>query len=276
MEIRTLESTSIEELLFVFNKSFENYFVPFNLSLEQLQFKVKVDNIQFDLSVGMFNDEKLVGFIVHGLNADEQCVYNGGTGVIGPYRGMGITKKMYDYIFPILRENGIKHSKLEVIKENIVARKVYESVGFKKYRLLSCMRTEKEIVSTDTYKIHTYTTDEIISDPIVNDMIPAWQSSIQSINLQKEKLKQYVVKENNSVIGNLIINATNRILRLNVHKDYRRRGIGKALLSHTSKKNTNLSVLNLDASNDEVIGFFRSQGFDIYLNQYEMRKDLSE
>ncbi|MFD2586097.1 GNAT family N-acetyltransferase [Croceitalea marina] len=275
MELRTLENTSMEDLLPVFNKSFENYFVPFNLSLEQLQFKVKADNIQPDLSVGVFDNEKLVGFIIHGLNTKEQCIYNGGTGVLPPYRGRRMTKKMYDYILPILREKGIKHSKLEVIKENVVAKKIYESIGFEEYRLLSCMRTEKEIVYTDTYKIHRYTSDEIISDLIVSDMIPAWQSSIQSIDSQKEKLVQYVVKENNTVAGNLILNLSNRILRLNVSKVHRRRGIGKALLGHASKRNPNLSVLNLDASNNVVIDFFKSQGFDVYLNQYEMRMDMN-
>ncbi|MEO1514586.1 MAG: GNAT family N-acetyltransferase [Bacteroidota bacterium] len=277
MKIQTLENTSTEDLLLAFNNSFENYFIPLHLSLEQLEFKLQVDNAQLDLSVGMFDDGKLVGFILHGLHAATQTVYNGGTGVIGSHRGKKITKQLYDHTFSLWKERGIQHAQHEVVKENVVAKKIYEDVGFAEHRLLNCMRTKEAIEATNPYEVLAFSGDDMILGWMEDDMIPTWQNSLQSIGLQKDRLLQYLVKEKDEAVGNLLINAaSNRILRLNVRKDRRRQGVATALLSHASQKNPNLSVLNLDAANEEVMGFFASRGFDVFLQQYEMTMDMDD
>ncbi|MGB1041677.1 MAG: GNAT family N-acetyltransferase, partial [Flavobacteriales bacterium] len=126
--MKTLKSVSQQEVLSVFNKSFSDYFVSLQLSEKQFFEKLISNNIDFSLSVGAFENNKLVGFILHGVNA--KSVYNSGTGVIPKRRGFGLTIRMYKFILPILKSNQISKVVLEVITENIQAIKSYKKVGF--------------------------------------------------------------------------------------------------------------------------------------------------
>ncbi|MFT5823545.1 MAG: putative acetyltransferase [Crocinitomix sp.] len=124
MEFKTLNSIAIKDILTVFNESFSDYFVSFQLTLDQLAAKMLADKVDLDLSVGVFENEKLIAFILHGVNIinGNKALYNGGTGVVPQKRGHGLTKQMYHFILPVLQENGIHDLILEVISNNIQAR----------------------------------------------------------------------------------------------------------------------------------------------------------
>lgn len=106
MELKTLSNTSTEDILSVFNLSFSDYIVPFHLSIEQLTTKIAAEKINPDISVGAFEDGRLVGFILQAekTGSGEKIIYNGGTGVVPESRGKGLVRKMYDFIIPILKE----------------------------------------------------------------------------------------------------------------------------------------------------------------------------
>ena len=101
MDIKTLAGTDLIELLAVFNEAFSDYFVQLKLNEAQFKAKLKADNIDFDLSVGVFEDQKLIAFILHGSDVvgQEKVIYNGGTGVVPSKRGLGLTVQMYEYIY---------------------------------------------------------------------------------------------------------------------------------------------------------------------------------
>jgi len=82
--IQTLENISTETLLDVFNLSFSDYIVPFCLTKEQLEDKIKSDGIDLSLSVGAFENDALIAFIFHGYDVIDyvKYAYNAGTGVI--------------------------------------------------------------------------------------------------------------------------------------------------------------------------------------------------
>ena len=88
--------------------------------------------------------------------------------------------------------------------------------------------------------------------------------------LQNYKLS---VKENELVVGNLIVNKeSSRVARLNVRETHRRKGIGSDLINHAFQKIGKLSVLNLDSSHSGLVNFFKYHEFNCYLQQYEMLK----
>ena len=68
MKIKTLERTSTKEIVKAFNESFADYFTPVQLSEQQLISKMAADKTELSLSVGVFDSEKLVGFILHGFD----------------------------------------------------------------------------------------------------------------------------------------------------------------------------------------------------------------
>ena len=109
MEIKSLTGTNCKDILNVFNNSFSDYFVPFKLTEEQLVSKMISDKTDLELSVGVFENQKLIAFILHGFDItnNQNVVYNGGTGVIPEKRGLGLTKQMYAFNLPVLEKKGI-------------------------------------------------------------------------------------------------------------------------------------------------------------------------
>ena len=84
-----LSEINNKDILDCFNLSFSDYSIPFKLNLEQLENKLRNENINKDISVGAFNKNKLVGFVLHGdrIKDRNRIAYNAGTGVIPTQRG---------------------------------------------------------------------------------------------------------------------------------------------------------------------------------------------
>lgn len=73
-----------------------------------------------------------VGFIIHAIDyrSDAMIAFNTGTGVIPSHRGKQIIRSIYTEAIPLLKAQGITLCRLEVIKENLIAVKTYERIGF--------------------------------------------------------------------------------------------------------------------------------------------------
>ena len=142
MQFKTLENTNIRDITTCFNHAFSDYFIPFELTEGQLADKMRADMNDLSLSVGAFDDSRLVGFMLHGVKRDtDQCyLYNGGTGVIPESRGQGITKKMYEFILPKLKSAQINGILLEAIDMNTQAIRSYEHAGFRTLRKVTCYK----------------------------------------------------------------------------------------------------------------------------------------
>jgi len=277
MEFKTLENTSTQEILNVLNHAFSDYVIPYKLTLQQLQDKFSSENTDLSLSVGAFKKEKLVGFILHGLNANKTKVYNGGTGVIPNCRGKGLTVRMYQYSLPILKANNIASAILEVISSNQPAIKSYEKVGFKKVRILNCYDGEVEL---DKNQISTVieNTDQLkwLKFKTFWDKEPSWQYTAEAVSKLKN-LTTYIAKKENEIMGYLIYQpARNKIVQLAVSQNHRRAGIATSLLNSIEiQKGHNLKMINVDDSCNSLNPFLMKNNFNIFIQQYEMTKKIS-
>ncbi len=272
---KTLENTSTVKLLEVFNLAFSDYVVPLSLTIEQLEDKIKSDNIKLEFSVGAFDNNQLVAFILHGYNIEDEVkkIYNAGTGVIPLYRGNKLTAKMYEYIMPVLNENNIDKIILEVITENKVAIKIYEKIGFKTIRHLNCLKGLINISNPiNDFEIRILEKYDWAKFKHFWDFNPSWQNSISAV----ENLKKYNISigvyENEILLGYIIYNPKlKRIHQLSVDKNCRRRGIGRQLLKYISTNyETEISINNIDYTSPDVIQFMYNAGMKGFIKQYEM------
>src|SRR5258706_13798692 len=112
---QTLENTNKIDLLEAFNRSFSDYIVPLSLTYDQFESKIQIDRIDLELSIGAFENNKLIGFILHGFDVinDQNVAYNAATGVIPEKRGNRLTAKLYEYILPQLRAKKANKIQLE-------------------------------------------------------------------------------------------------------------------------------------------------------------------
>ena len=191
MKISTLEKTPLIDLVTVFNLSFSDYIVPVQLTINQLEQKIKADRINLKFSVGAFLNDDLVGFILNGIEviSNKKIAYNAGTGVIPSQRGKKISEKLYIYNLNVFGENSIKKIELEVITSNHFAINLYKKMGFIIEKTYNCY--EGNVLKKETNsncEIREIHLDQIVSNTSWIAYSPSWQNSIQAILAVKNDL----------------------------------------------------------------------------------------
>ncbi|MCK3686112.1 GNAT family N-acetyltransferase [Maribellus sp. YY47] len=279
MEFQTLENLTINELTKLFNRAFEEYFVPINLTPEILSEKMMSEDVLPDHSMGMFTGGRPVGFMLHAIRKvnNQTVAYNAATGVLKAFRGQKATLKMYEQLIPLLRDKKVAEIELEVISENIPAIKSYTAAGFKKVATLECFKGKpisalinhdveiREIVRPDFSTLDTFRTWE-----------PSWQNA--SATLQKlDSVTVYGAYLQGELAGFLAGNLPKaRILQFAVAPKFRRQKIGSTLFRYFYDKTGNeINTNNIDDPGRETQVFLEKIGMKHFLSQYKMKLNLN-
>ncbi len=278
IQIRTLDEISIPELSHLFNRAFADYFVKIEITPEILAEKIKAEDIQPEMSVGIFTNDKAQGFMLHAVREiiGGKVAYNAGTGVVPEFRGKKSAVKMYDFILPKLKEVGVQKVVLEVMEQNIAAIKSYLNCGFKKVVNLECFNGNVEVGSYNQVVEFKKAENKIILD--LSDF-KNWQASWQHDNLsviQSGTYETFCGYTNNTLVCFAsLIPKTGRVAQFAVNPDYRRQGIGSALFRYLSEMCPNgLSVINVDGDQKETLAFLKHVGLDHFLRQFKMELQL--
>ena len=278
VRFKTLKNISPEELTQLFNHAFDDYFVKIHLTPQMLTEKIQSEDIQLDFSVGAYANQIPVGFILHAIRDFPQGkqAYNAGTGVIPNYRGQNLTRKMYEFILPKLKETGASSCLLEVMEQNVPAIKSYKSTGFQKIAHLECY--QGNIISkrkNDSILIRKINQPKIEQLETFWDWKPTWQHSTETI--QKSTTYEYfgvfIYKE---LTGYAVVNTTTgRVAQFAVSPAFRRQGIATMLFQYLARKcNEGITVINVDDSLT-TRAFLTSLGMKPFLRQHLMKLSLT-
>lgn len=275
VEIHSLTNVDINELSALYNLSYQNYYVPIDLNIEQFQNKLKMEDIKLDYSIGATIDGKLVGFLLYGIRNynDIKTAYIGGTGVCPDHRGKKITQQMLDFSFPKLKEANVNQIFLEVNTKNDFAINAYEACGFEKTRVLNSYKGVPILVVNPLHEITTFEDLDLITSENFWDIKPTWKNDIQSMKNIIEDCLVNGIYEDGILVAYKIINKKNtRIYQFGVHHDYRNRYLASILFSDL--KNKQIKMINVDDREVSTNDFIQSLGLDLYDKQFEMKKDL--
>ncbi|MGB8376718.1 MAG: N-acetyltransferase [Salegentibacter sp.] len=207
MKVTSLENTPFEEIVECFIKAFENYFVSFPNDPEYFRHRWKTAGVRYDLSYGMFDSEKLVGFIIHAIDHrnGDLTAYNTGTGVLPEYRGRKIVQSIYDFALPDLRRNSITRCTLEVIRENDPAIKAYRRVGFKICKNYQCFRGKVEVSANIPSRLTEINFGMIDWQALVDQSTYSWDHHINS--LKNGNYRYFIIGENTEPDAYFILNS---------------------------------------------------------------------
>jgi ribosomal protein S18 acetylase RimI-like enzyme len=173
---RTLAHGDFDAVVACFNEAFSDYAVAFSMTAPQLREICARRAVAFDLSIGAFDGDRLVGFTLNGF--DGQTAYDSGTGVVPSHRREGLARTMMERIMPLLRDAGARRYLLEVVETNVRAAALYDSLGFTTARPLTCWKYEGAAAVDDT--IRPIEADWSRFDDF-RDVEPSWQNSAAAI-----------------------------------------------------------------------------------------------
>lgn len=276
-----LRAQDIPHLHQTFLKAFADYLIPIQLSTEQFDAKIKREGIVPSFCVAAYAGEEMAGFILTGLGEwqGEPTAYNAGTGVIPGHRGKQLTKQLYQFLIPKLRESGVTQCLLEVIQENKPALEAYKSIGFKIIRSADSFRATKEklilpATAPDAITIAPATKPDWAVYHAFYYLKPTWQNTATAFG--QFPAAKFVLEARTAtaeVVGFVAFLVGNgAILQLAVHPHVREQGIGTALLRAVAEKTESpaLMLINIDTEAVDFVSFLNRRHFRRFLGQYEM------
>lgn len=283
MDIRMLDATPLSVITAAFNEGFSDYFLPVQLTDELMAFKIQVEDIDLSISPGVFSaDGVLQGLMLHGNREVEgrRVAYNAGTAVRPSARRQGLVRAMYAYALPHLRAQGFHETVLEVIDINAPAIAAYEGVGFQRTRVLDIMVGRPPAAELPS-GYHLRTLESLPDLGALRakwDYRPTWQHDFATALNAWDRHRAIGIFREERLAGYAILAPfSGRVLQWAIHPDFRRKGLGKALLAAMqAHAEADLRFVNVEQLPDGPGEFLRAAGLRRTLGQYEMRLLLSQ
>jgi ribosomal protein S18 acetylase RimI-like enzyme len=280
-QCRFLNEGYFDQLYTAFSLAFSDYVIPFALTEQQFRNHLNLTGVDLTRTVACVEDEQIVGFSLNGFGTwdGKLTAYDAGTGVIPGHRRQGISEEMFRVMLPEFERDGIEQILLEVITTNTNAIKLYEKLGFRSGRLLALLQRDELLdIPADLPEIQLRPIEKLDWMVLTSfwDSNPAWQNSLEAIG-RSTKLKRVVgAFTGERCVGYVIFSEKfGRIAQLAVDRNFRRRGIGTALLGAVQDQTLegySLQVINIDTTLKDAMAFFEKHGFYQRLNQHEMIK----
>lgn len=283
MEFKSLATTPLEEILDAHNDAFSDYSQPMQLTLERFKSINIQRGVSYPLSIGAFNDQKLVGFILNSVRDwdGKLTAYDCGTGVRVDYRKQKIGKTMFKELIPLLKKENVHQYLLEVIKSNEPALELYKNQGFQIKRSFTCMaieavQLEKSLDLINKAKICDIRQEHTVDFNLIQDFWdfdPSWQNSNDSVLAVQSDFVYINAYLDEKLVGYVIINPKNGgIAHFGVDPAQRRKGIATNLLSSIVRDLDikGIHLINIDEKSESTIEFLKHYGFEVFTEQYEM------
>lgn len=273
MIVKHLGDTDFNTIMECFLSAFQNYYVPMPTDYNFYRQRWKAAKVDFNLSYGMFDEDQLVGFIIHAIDKrnGEHIAFNTGTGVIPEYRGKKIVKAIYEYAIPELKRHGITKSTLEVIIENEKAVKAYEGVGFKICKTFKCFAGELATEERQ-FELKKIVFHDMSWEQIPNQDKYSWD--FHNRCLKNGNSEYYFVQSNTKEESFFAINPDNGTinqLEVLTHQ----KGNWERLLHAVQSISKQVRIINIDDRLSEKISAVKRAGLKNTVNQFEMELSFS-
>lgn len=282
MEIRPLNTITIDELYTAWQDAFGKYILQINKA--ELAQMLHRRSYNAALSFGYFDDDRLVSFILNGIGdfKGQKTAYDTGTGTVESHRKKGLASALFTAAVSHLEQVGVKQYLLEVLQDNSGAVSIYKKLGFNVAREFTYyIINDKPTITanlTGNYALKELPLNSILEFTNGYDFEPSWQNNTAALLKAPKDFVCIGAYSNNALIGYGIIEPNKGDLpQLAVSKNYRRQGIGTAIFSelikHTSQKA--IKLINIAATCQSVKHFLAYHHIEISGKQYEMVKQLN-
>ncbi|HOX32123.1 MAG TPA: GNAT family N-acetyltransferase [Spirochaetales bacterium] len=282
MDIRSLEGEPPQRIYEAFMEAFADYQVPVAWSREDFEANKARRGFEASISVGAYEDGRLVGFSLNGRGSwgGAPTAYDLGTGVAPAARGSGLAGRLAEAAKELLPRAGIRRYLLEVLRDNAPAIRTYERAGFRVTRLFECpggtFIPPGGAAATPGLSIEELSSFPAAEAAAIRDWEPSWQNSDEAIARMPGPLVLLGAREGARLAGFLVAQPSGTIWQLAVAREARRRGLGSALLAALAARSGGaLRYVNVQADDAASLGLLARCGAAQGPGQYEMLLELS-
>jgi ribosomal protein S18 acetylase RimI-like enzyme len=288
---KKLSELSIEDVIALWNRGFEEYLVNITMNVTTFLRRVVFEDLSLEHSFAAYADEQPIGIVVNGFRQinGQKVGWNGGTGIIPEHRGKGFGLLLMQENIELYRREGVEIALLEAIAENERAIKLYQKVGYQIEDQLTFMNMSGELPAnsfdsdSNRYIIKKGMARHIGTLPF-HKALAAWQTQWPSVK-DGESILVYdgtdavgyaLYKRVYDESGNLSMISLYQCETVPDHQD-REAIFLLALreayqpLSHPCKRIT----VNLSKSNETVIQALMDAGFSTQVELVHMKKMIS-
>lgn len=281
---KSLKDVSYNELVKCFNLAFSDYYLPLQLTMQELQTHFEASGVNKELSYGAFFENQMVGFIFNSCNTynNQKVVFDVGTGVIPEHRGNRVFTNLLNFAEQELKKHQIVKYYLEVLQQNDKAISAYKKHGFTIIRELYGLKFSNKVKETDNTKAEyedfevkaEYEDFEVFDfNKIIhcNCIQPSYEHSTNVLKINPNFYSVAYRQKNNKISAFCIFSKEDgRVLQLG----YTDICELKIIIQYLISKFGNIVVKNIDIFHSQVLEMFYSIGFTEVAKQFEMVKDL--
>ncbi|CAM5797511.1 MULTISPECIES: GNAT family N-acetyltransferase [Brevibacillus] len=132
ISIKRFPECTLSEITEAWNRGFEGYFFPVNMTVENMIQRLGTEGYAASLSVVAFADGAPVGVVASGVRTigGKKVAWNGGTGVATEYRRQGLGKSLMEATLALYREAEVEVATLEAVSQNDKAISLYRQLGY--------------------------------------------------------------------------------------------------------------------------------------------------
>ncbi|TXN35220.1 GNAT family N-acetyltransferase [Flagellimonas hymeniacidonis] len=269
MEIRSLENVKFELIIECFLNAFKGYFVEMPTAPDYYRKRWHAGKVDYGLSFGMFDDDKLIGFIINAIDQrnNKLVAHNTGTGVLPSSRGKHLVDALYDHALPLLREKGIQRCTLEVITKNIPALKVYKRIGFEVIKNYKCYNGKINNGIDSASFILKKVAFDFFDWKKIDQKQYSWDNQMET--LKNGAFEFYAVFRESALESYFVIDHSNAYLgQFDVFTDAK--DGWERLFTAIGQISNTIRINNVDTSRNDKINFLNHIGLKNTIDQYEM------
>lgn len=252
---------------------------------ERLLLRMKKNSVDYDVSPGLYDEDRLVGFTLIGIDTwgDRLTAYDAGTGIVPDFRRQGWARKMFEHALPTLREKGVDRFVLEVLQQNEPAIKAYRKSRFEVARELKSYVGQTDDLESQhepsALEMRPIARSVLATLETSADWVPSFENRFSAVDAISDHVRLTGAFDDGVCVGAAAYAPPlDWLLTLLVDREHRRCGVGTALIRHLAatlpESVTRLTALNVDGSDAGTQAFFESLRFSHLVDQYEMVREL--
>lgn len=253
------------------NDAFSDYAVPMHITDAQFAQMMVQRSLDPGLSVVAMVDGEVAAFWLMGRRGDRAYLIVSGTRPA--YRRQGLSKRLGDHVFRLVRESRADSITSEVISGNEKALALYRGLGFMIARTFDCYSVTPPGSAAPALAVEPVDWRDMIGiASSFCDVPPSWQNANDSILAAGPSAQCIAVLIDGHPAGlAAFLPETRTLCQLAVAPGHRRKGVGAALLSavHQAMGGA-VRVINVDARDPAFPAFLAAQGAKKIVQQYEI------